>query len=39
VKQWMISMIEKYEIDFVGLEQIQLDTQKSAPAFEALAHL
>ena len=39
VKQWMISLIEKYEIDFVGLEQIQLDTQKSAPAFEALAHL
>lgn len=39
VKQWMISMIETYEIDFVGIEQIQLDVQKSAPTFEALAHL
>ena len=39
VKQWMISLIEKYEIDFVGVEQIQLDVQKSAPTFEALAHL
>ncbi len=39
VKQWMISLIEQYEIDFVGLEQIQLDVQKSAPTFEALAHL
>ena len=39
VKQWMISLIEQYQIDFVGLEQIQLDVQKSAPTFEALAHL
>ena len=39
VKQWMLSLIEQYEIDFVGLEQIQLDVQKSAPTFEALAHL
>lgn len=39
VKQWMISLIERYEIDFVGLEQIQLDVQKSATTFEALAHL
>lgn len=39
VKQWMISLIEQYEIDFVGIEQIQLDVQKSAPTFEALAHL
>ena len=39
VKQWMISLIETYEIDFVGIEQIQLDVQKSAPTFEALAHL
>ena len=39
VKQWMISLIERYEIDFVGLEQIQLDVAKSAPTFEALAHL
>jgi len=35
----MISMIDQYEIDFVGVEQIQLDVQKSAPTFEALAHL
>lgn len=39
VKQWMISIIGRYEIDFVGLEQIQLDVTKSAPTFEALAHL
>ena len=39
VKQWMISMVDQYEIDFVGVEQIQLDVQKSAPTFEALAHL
>lgn len=39
VKQWMISMIDQYEIDFVGVEQIQLDVHKSAPTFEALAHL
>ena len=39
VKQWMISLIEQYEIDFIGIEQIQLDVQKSAPTFEALAHL
>lgn len=39
VKQWMLSLIQQYEIDFVGLEQIQLDVQKSAPTFEALAHL
>ena len=39
VKQWMISLIEQYEIDFVGLEQIQLDVKKSPLTFEALAHL
>ena len=39
IKQWMISLIDQYEIDFVGLEQIQLDVQKSGPVFEALAHL
>ena len=39
VKQWMISLIEQYEIDMVGLEQIQLDVQKSPVTFEALAHL
>lgn len=39
IKQWMISLIEQYQIDFVGLEQIQLNVEKSAPTFEALAHL
>ena len=39
IKQWMISIIEQYEIDFVGLEQIQLNVEKSPVTFEVLAHL
>ena len=39
VRQWLISMIQQYEVDMVGLEQIQLDIPKSPLTFEVLAHL
>ena len=39
VKQWMISLIDQYEIDFVGLEGIQYQTAAGVTTFEALARL
>ena len=39
VKQWLISLIDQYEIDFVGLEGIQYQTAAGVTTFEALARL
>ena len=39
VKQWMISLIDQYQIDFVGLEGIQYQTQAGVTTFETLARL
>lgn len=39
VADWLLAMVEAYEIDMVGLEQIQLNIPKSPITFEALAHL
>ena len=39
VKQWMISLIDQYEIDFVGLEGIQYQIAAGVTTFEALARL
>lgn len=39
VKQWMISLIDQYEIDFVGLEGIQYQTTVGVTTFETLARL
>lgn len=39
VKQWLISMIEQYEIDFVGLEGIQYQAAAGVTTFETLARL
>ena len=39
VKQWMISLIDQYEIDFVGLEGIQYQTAAGVTTFETLARL
>ena len=39
VKQWMISLIDQYQIDFVGLEGIQYQTAAGVTTFETLARL
>lgn len=39
VKQWMISLIDQYEIDFVGLEGIQYQSTVGVTTFETLARL
>lgn len=39
VKQWMISLIDQFEIDFVGLEGIQYQTAAGVTTFETLARL
>ena len=39
VKQWMISLIDQYEIDFVGLEGIQYQSTAGVTTFETLARL
>ncbi len=39
VKQWMISLIDQFQIDFVGLEGIQYQTAAGVTTFETLARL
>ena len=39
VKQWMISLIDQYEIDFVGIEGIQYQKEMGVTTFETLARL
>lgn len=39
VKQWLISLIDQFEIDFVGLEGIQYQTAAGVTTFETLARL
>lgn len=39
VKQWLISLIDQYQIDFVGLEGIQYQTAAGVTTFETLARL
>ena len=39
VKQWMLSLIDRYDIDLVGLEGIQYQTQAGVTTFETLARL
>ena len=39
VKQWMISLIDQYEIDFIGLEGIQYQKEVGIITFETLARL
>ena len=39
VKQWMISLIDQFEIDFVGIEGIQYQTAAGVTTFEKLARL
>ena len=39
VKQWLISLIDQFQIDFVGLEGIQYQTQAGVTTFEVLARL
>ena len=39
IKQWMISLIDQFEIDFVGLEGIQYQTAAGVTTFEVLARL
>lgn len=39
VKQWLISLIDQYEIDFVALEGIQYQTAAGVTTFETLARL
>ena len=39
VKQWMISLIDQFDIDFVGLEGIQYQTAVGITTFETLARL
>ena len=39
VKRWMISLIDQYQIDFVGLEGIQYQTAAGVTTFETLARL
>ena len=39
IKQWMISLIDQYQIDFVGLEGVQYQVQAGATTFEILARL
>lgn len=39
VKQWMISLIDQYEIDFIGIEGIQYQKEAGVTTFETLARL
>lgn len=39
IKQWMLSLIDTYDIDLVGLEGIQYQTQVGVTTFETLARL
>lgn len=39
VKQWMISLIDQFQIDFVGLEGIQYQSAAGVTTFETLARL
>ena len=39
VKQWLISLIDQFQIDFVGLEGIQYQTAAGVTTFETLARL
>lgn len=39
VKQWLLSLIDQFEIDFVGLEGIQYQTAAGVTTFETLARL
>ena len=39
VKQWLISLIDQFNIDFVGLEGIQYQTAAGVTTFETLARL
>lgn len=39
VKEWMISLINTYEVDFVGIEGIQYQAQAGVITFETLARL
>lgn len=39
VKQWLVSLIDQYEIDFVGLEGIQYQAAAGVTTFETLARL
>ena len=39
IKQWMISLIDQFQIDFIGLEGIQYQTAAGVTTFETLARL
>lgn len=39
IKQWMVSLIDQFQIDFVGLEGIQYQTAVGVTTFEVLARL
>lgn len=39
IKQWLVSLIDQFQIDFVGLEGIQFQTQAGVTTFETLARL
>ena len=39
IKQWLIALIDQFEIDFVGLEGIQYQTAAGVTTFETLARL
>lgn len=39
VKQWLISLIDQYQIDFIGLEGIQYQAAAGVTTFETLARL
>ena len=39
IKQWMISLIDQYEIDFIGIEGIQYQKEMGVTTFESLARL
>ncbi len=39
VKQWMISLIDQYQIDFIGIEGIQYQKEAGVTTFETLARL
>lgn len=39
VKQWLISLIDQFQIDFVGLEGIQYQSAAGVTTFETLARL
>lgn len=39
IKQWMLSLIDQFQIDFVGIEGIQYQTAAGVTTFETLARL